>query len=66
MDAAINSLRELPAAMQEEAFIYIERLHVATPEQRVAALRQTAGCLADDEVERFEKTIRECCEQVDE
>jgi hypothetical protein len=45
---------------------YIKRLKPISPEERLAALDRTFGCLAPEEASELERVIDAGCEQVNE
>ena len=65
LELAVATLRSLPEAFQGQAVEFIHKLHAANRQERLEALRKTAGCLSDDEADAMERAIRDTFEQVD-
>ena len=65
-ELAIAHLRSLPPPAQVQAVDFIERLRVASLEERRESLRRSAGTMSKEEADAFEQAIHESCERVDE
>lgn len=65
LELAVATLRSLPEAFQGQAVEFIHKLHAANRQERLEALRRTAGCLSDDEADAMERTIEDAFEHVD-
>ena len=61
----IEKLENLPLATQAEAMDYIEQLHSINRDERMNALKLSAGSFSKEEADGFEKAVQECCEHLD-
>jgi hypothetical protein len=64
-DLAIAQLYSLPTAARVEIVTYIEQKYAATRMDRIRALEETSACLNEEEGEILSRSIRACCERVD-
>jgi hypothetical protein len=67
LESIMRDLRELSPPKLVEVSNYIHMLHpsVESLERRRAAIRTTAGCMAGDEGEDFERAVRETADRID-
>ena len=67
LESIVRDLHELPAPKLVEVSNYIHALHPSAEniERRRIALRSTAGCMAGDEGEDFERAVRETSDRID-
>lgn len=59
LESIVKDLETLPAPKLVEVAHYVSRLNSRRREERLTALRATAGCLSEEEGEAFEKAVRE-------
>lgn len=59
LESIVKDLETLPAPKLVEVAHYVSRLNPRRREERLTALRATAGCLSEEEGEAFEKAVRE-------
>jgi hypothetical protein len=60
-----NDLHDLPAAKLAEAVRFVHGLNPKSRERRHAALLATAGCMAGEEGEAFERAVRAEADRID-
>lgn len=65
LELAVATLRSLPEAFQGQAVEFIHKLHAASRQERLEALRKTEGCLSADEADAMERSIEESFERID-
>ncbi len=65
LELAVATLRSLPEAFQGQAVEFIHKLHAANRQERLEALRKTAGSLTDEEADAMEHAIAQSFEHVD-
>jgi hypothetical protein len=67
LESIYDELRGLPPSKLMEVSNYIHRLHPSEEarERRRMALRATAGCMAGEEGEDFERAVRETADRID-
>lgn len=65
LESIMRDLRELPVPKLVEVSRYIHKLHPQSAERRRTALAATAGCMAGDEGEDFERAVREQADRTD-
>ena len=65
MESIVKDLESLPAPKLVEVAHYVSRLNPRRREERLAALKATAGCLSGEEGAAFEKAVREEGQRVD-
>jgi hypothetical protein len=65
LELAVATLRSLPEAFQGQAVEFIHKLHATNRQERLEALRRTAGCLSDDEADAMQRSIEDTFENVD-
>jgi hypothetical protein len=65
IESIIRDLHELPPAKLVEVARYVHVVNPKRNEQRRAALLATAGCMAGEEGEDFERAVRAEADRVD-
>lgn len=67
LESIVRDLRELPAPKLVEVSNYIHALHPSTDnaKRRRDAIRGTAGCMAGEDGEDFERAVRETADRID-
>jgi hypothetical protein len=65
LESIVKDLEALPAPKLVEVALYVSRLNPGRREERLAALKATAGCLAGAEGAAFEKAVREEGDRMD-
>lgn len=59
LESIVKDLESLPAPKLVEVAHFVSRLHPRRREERLSALKETAGCLSGKDGEAFEKAVRE-------
>ncbi|PTX98687.1 hypothetical protein DB345_02935 [Spartobacteria bacterium LR76] len=59
MESIVRDLEALPAPKLVEVARYVSRLNPRRREERLAAIKATAGCLGEEEGRAFETSVRE-------
>jgi hypothetical protein len=65
IESILKDLETLPASKLVEVAHYVGRLNPNHRSARMGALRETAGCMARDEGEAFEKAVTEEANRID-
>lgn len=65
LESIVKDLETLPAPKLVEVAHFVSNLNPRRREERLAALKATAGCMSPEEGEAFEKTIREESDRID-
>jgi hypothetical protein len=65
MESIVKDLETLPSTRLIEVAHYVSHLNPKRREERLAALRATAGCMSGEEGEAFEKAVREEADRID-
>jgi len=65
LPSIVKDRESLPAPKLMEVAHYVSRLNPHRREERLAALKATAGCLSGEEGAAFEKAVREEGERID-
>ena len=65
LESIVKDLEALPAPKLVEVAHYVSRLNPKRREERLAALKATAGCLVGEDGEAFEKAVREEGDRID-
>ena len=65
IESIVKDLETLPASKLVEVANYVGRFNPKRRDERMAALKATAGCLAGEEGEAFEKAVREEADRID-
>jgi hypothetical protein len=67
LESILRDLHELPASKLVEVSRYLHTLHPSAESiaRRRAAIRATAGCMAGDDGEDFERAVRESADRID-
>ena len=65
MESILKDLETLPASKLVEVAHYVSRFNPKRRVERVAALKETAGCMAGEEGEAFEKAVAEEADRID-
>ncbi len=65
LETIVEELRTLPAPKLAEAAVLIHRLKETSREERMEALRRSAGILNETDGAELEKAIEEGCEKID-
>ena len=65
IESILKELRELPAPKLVEVARYVHGLNPKSHERRHAALLATAGCMAGEEGEDFERAVRAEADRID-
>ena len=65
IESIIKNLETLPASKLVEVAHFISGLNPNRRNERIAALKATAGCMAGEEGEAFEKAVREEADRIE-
>jgi hypothetical protein len=65
LESIVKDLEMLPAPKLVEVAHYVSRLNPLRREERLAALKATAGCLGGEEGKAFELAVREEGDRID-
>lgn len=65
LESIVKDLEALPTSKLLEVAHYVSRLNPHRREERLAALKATAGCMSGEEGAAFEKAVREEGERID-
>jgi hypothetical protein len=65
LESIVKDLESLPAPKLVEVAHYVSGLNPKRKEERLAAIRATAGCLSGDAGEDFERLVREEADRID-
>jgi hypothetical protein len=65
LESIVKDLETLPAPKLVEVAHYVNGLNPKRREERLAALKATAGCLAGEEGTMFERAVREEADRID-
>jgi hypothetical protein len=65
LESIVKDLETLPASKLVEVAHYVNRLNPKRREERLAAIRATAGCMSGEAGEAFERLVREESDRVD-
>lgn len=65
LESIVRDLRELLPGKLVEVARYIHALHPKSHERRCAALLATAGCMAGEEGEDFERAVKAEADRID-
>jgi hypothetical protein len=65
LESIVKDLETLPAPKLVEVARYVSRLNPRRREERLAALKATAGCLSGEEGAAFERAVREEGDRID-
>ena len=65
IESILKDLETLPASKLVEVARYVRALTSARRDQRLAALKETAGCMAGPDGEAFEQAVREEAARID-
>lgn len=65
IESIVRDLRELPATKLVAVARYVHGLNPKSHERRHAALLATAGCMAGEEGEDFERAVRSEADRID-
>jgi hypothetical protein len=65
IESIVRDLQALPKAQLVEVARYVHGLNPKGQERRHAALRATAGCMAGEEGEDFERAVRAEADRID-
>jgi hypothetical protein len=65
IDSILRDLHELPPGKLAEVARYVHGLNPKSNERRLAALAETAGCMAGAEGEDFERAVRAEADRID-
>ena len=65
IESILKDLETLPASKLVEVAQFVSALAAARRDQRIAALKETAGCMAGQEGEAFERAVREEADRID-
>jgi hypothetical protein len=65
IESILKDLETLPASKLVEVANYVSRFNPKRRDERMAALKATAGCLVGEEGEAFEKAVREEADRID-
>ncbi len=65
LESIVKDLETLPAPKLVEVAGYVSRLNPRRREERLAALKATAGCLSGEEGNAFEMAVREEGDRID-
>ena len=58
MESIVKDLETLPATKLVEVAHYVSRFNPKHRDERMVALKATAGCMAGEEGKAFEKAVR--------
>jgi hypothetical protein len=65
IESILKDLQDLPTPKLVEVARYVHSLNPKSHERRRAALQATAGCMAGDEGEDFERAVRAEADRID-
>jgi hypothetical protein len=65
IESIVRDLHELPTPKLVEVARYVHGLNPKSQERRHAALRATAGCMAGEAGEDFERAVRAEADRID-
>ena len=65
LESIVKDLETLPAPRLVEVAHYVSGLNPKRREERLAAIRATAGCMRGEEGAAFERLVREEADRVD-
>ena len=65
LESIVKDLETLPVPRLVEVAHYVSGLNPKRREERLAALRDTAGCMSGEEGATFERLVREEADRVD-
>ena len=65
LESIVKDLEALPAPKLVEVAHYVSGLNPKRKEERLAAIRDTAGCLSGDVGGDFERLVREEADRID-
>ena len=65
LESIVKDLETLPAPKLVEVARYVSGLNPKRRDERLAALRATAGCMSGDDGVAFERLVREEADRVD-
>ena len=65
IESILKDLETLPASKLVEVASYVSRFNPKRRDERLTALKATAGCLTEDEGEAFENAVREEADRID-
>ncbi len=65
IESILKDLHELPVTKLVEVARYVHSLNPRSHERRRAALQATAGCMAGEEGEDFERAVRSEADRID-
>ena len=65
IESIVRDLHELPTPMLVDVARYVHGLNPKSQERRRAALLATAGCMAGEEGEDFERSVRAEADRID-
>lgn len=65
IESIVRDLHELPTPKLVEVARYVHGLNPKSQERRHAALQATAGCMAGEEGEDFERAVRAEADRID-
>ena len=65
IDSIVRDLHELPTPKLVEVARYVHGLNPKSQKRRRAALEATAGCMAGEEGEDFERAVRAEADRID-
>ncbi len=65
LESIVKDLETLPAPKLVEVAHYVSGLNPRRREERLEALKATAGCLPGKEGEAFERAVREEADRID-
>lgn len=65
IESSLRDLETLPASKLVEVANYVSRCNPKRREERLTALKATAGCLVGEDGEAFERAVREEADRID-
>jgi hypothetical protein len=65
IESILKDLETLPASKLVEVANYVGRFNPKRRDERMTALKATAGCLAGEEGDAFEKAVSEEADRID-
>ena len=65
IDSIVRDLHELPTPKLVEVARYVHGLNPKSQERRRAALEATAGCMAGEDGEDFERAVKADADRID-
>jgi hypothetical protein len=65
IESILKDLQDLPTSKLVEVAHYVRDLNPKSQERRVDALLATAGCMAGEEGENFERAVRAEADRID-